>query len=79
MMSGSIEKALDKAFKLGAIVAEVSYPASHPRTLTPGSCTQLQRLSLVLPTPRLRCVLAAGILEAEVMFDGLALERAKQV
>ena len=26
MMSGSIEKALDKAFKLGAIFAEVSYP-----------------------------------------------------
>ena len=41
MMSGSLEKALDKAFKLGAIFAEVSYPASHPRrtrkTLTPGS------------------------------------------
>ena len=28
MMSGSIEKALDKAFKLGAAFAEVSYPAS---------------------------------------------------
>ena len=32
MMSGSIEKALDRAFKLGDIIAEVSYPASHPRT-----------------------------------------------
>ena len=41
MMSGSIEKALDKAFKLGAIFAEVSYPASRlqrtRKTLTPGS------------------------------------------
>ncbi len=41
MLSGSIEKSLDKAFTLGASFAEVSYPASHPRrtrkTLTPGS------------------------------------------
>ena len=28
MMSESMEKALDKAFKLGAIFAQVSYPAS---------------------------------------------------
>ena len=30
MMSESVERALDKAFKLGAIFAEVSYPASTP-------------------------------------------------
>ena len=28
MMSGSIEKALDNAFKIGAIFAQVSYPTS---------------------------------------------------
>ncbi len=49
------------------------------KTLTPISRSRFQRLSLVLPLPRGRCVPATGILEAEVTLDSLALERTKQV
>ena len=47
--------------------------------LTPDSRTQFQRLSLVLPRSHLRFVLATGILDVEVMLDGLALEGTKPV
>ena len=39
MMSGSMEKAVDKAIKFGAVFAEVCYPQPHRtgKTLTPVS------------------------------------------
>jgi len=38
IMSGSIEKALDKAFKYGAAFAEVSYPTSTKNEQDTDTC-----------------------------------------
>ena len=81
MMSGSIERFMDRAIKYGAVFAEVGCPTStwNEQKLTPDSSIQLQRLFSVLPRSLLRFVLAIGISKAVVTLDGLALEGTKQV
>ena len=57
----------------------VPYSHGTSNNLTPVSLTQLQRRFWVLPASRLRFVLAADILETEIMLECLALEGTKQV
>ena len=80
-MSVLREKFVERAIIYGAVFTEVSCPifTQNEQDLTLVSLTQLQGQVLVLPTSRLRFVLAPCISEAKVTQEGLAVKGTEQI